>query len=192
LGPQDEVFSDQKFVPRQPFLIHDVGKSGVRIAVGLNSAYNLYLIRTLKNATILRAKTGGGRAMIELFLNDKLDAAAGVRQQLESYAMTGSKMRVMEGRFMEIQQSMGTPKGRTAGAGYLSGVAVIGNANLRRQTNEPDDCGVREHGPPRTRAMLPPWPQQAKDDISREWVFEDEGIAALLLRPGRFGCGRTN
>ena len=100
--------------------VADVDKPGVRIAVGLNSAYDLYLTRTLKNATIVRAKTGGGRAMIELFLNDKLDAAAGVRQQLESYAKTDSKMRVMEGRFMEIQQAMGTPKGRTAGAGYLS------------------------------------------------------------------------
>jgi polar amino acid transport system substrate-binding protein len=58
--------------------------------------------------------------MIELFLNDKLDAAAGVRQQLESYAMTDPKMRVMEGRFMEIMQAMGTPKGRTAGVGYLN------------------------------------------------------------------------
>ena len=100
--------------------VADVDKSGVRIAVGLSSAYDLYLTRTLKNATIVRAKTGGGRAMIELFLNDKLEAAAGVRQQLESYAKTDSKMRVMEGRFMEIQQAMGTPKGRTAGAGYLS------------------------------------------------------------------------
>jgi polar amino acid transport system substrate-binding protein len=26
----------------------------------------------------------------------------------------------MDGRFMEIQQAMGTPKGRTAGARYLS------------------------------------------------------------------------
>jgi polar amino acid transport system substrate-binding protein len=99
--------------------VADVDKAGVRIAVGLNSAYDLYLTRSLKNATIVRAKTGGGRAMIELFLKDKLDAAAGVRQQLESYAKTDPKMRVMEGRFMEIEQAMGTPKGRTAGVGYL-------------------------------------------------------------------------
>ena len=108
-------------VPKESPLkaVADVDKPGVRIAVGLNSAYDLYLTRTLKNATIARAKVGGGRAMIELFLNDKLDAAAGVRQQLETYARTDSKMRVMEGRFMEIQQAMGTPKGRTAGARYL-------------------------------------------------------------------------
>jgi polar amino acid transport system substrate-binding protein len=96
-----------------------VDSPGVRIAVGLDSAYDLYLTRTLRNATIVRAEVGGGRAMIELFLRDKLDAAAGVRQQLESYAKMNSQVRVMDGRFMEIQQAMGTPKGRTAGARYL-------------------------------------------------------------------------
>jgi polar amino acid transport system substrate-binding protein len=96
-----------------------VDSPGVRIAVGLGSAYDLYLTRTLRNATIVRAEVGGGRAMIELFLREKLDAAAGVRQQLESYAKTNSQVRVMDGRFMEIQQAMGTPKGRAAGAHYL-------------------------------------------------------------------------
>ena len=55
-----------------------------------------------------------------MFINDKLEAAAGVRQPLEAYAKTNPKVRVMEGRFMEIQQAMGTPKGRTAGARYLA------------------------------------------------------------------------
>jgi polar amino acid transport system substrate-binding protein len=59
--------------------IADVDRPGVRIAVGLNSAYDLYLTRTIKNATIVRAATGGGRAMIELFVNDKLEVAAGAR-----------------------------------------------------------------------------------------------------------------
>jgi polar amino acid transport system substrate-binding protein len=99
--------------------IEDVDRSGIRIAVGLNSAYDLYLTRTIKNATIVRAAVGGGRAMIELFNNDKLEVAAGVRQPLDAYAKTDPKVRVMEKPFMEIRQAMGTPKGRTAGAKYL-------------------------------------------------------------------------
>jgi polar amino acid transport system substrate-binding protein len=99
--------------------IADVDKPGVRIAVALNSAYDLYLTRTVKNATVVRAKVGGGRAMIELFVNDKLEVAAGVRQQLEAYAKGRTDVRIMDGRFMEIQQAMGTPKGRLAGAAYL-------------------------------------------------------------------------
>lgn len=99
--------------------IADVDKPGIRIAVGRASAYDLYLTRTIKNATVTRASVGGGRAMIELFVNDKLEVAAGVRQQLEAYAKGRTDVRIMAGRFMEIQQAMGAPKGRLAGAAYL-------------------------------------------------------------------------
>ena len=101
--------------------IADVDRPGVRIAVGLGSAYDLYLTRTIKNATIVRATAGGGREMIDLFIKDKLEVAAGVRQPLVAYAATSANVRVMNGRFMEIRQAMGTPKGRTAGvARYLA------------------------------------------------------------------------
>jgi polar amino acid transport system substrate-binding protein len=99
--------------------IADVDKPGTRIAVGLGSAYDLYLTRTIKNATVVRAATGGGRAMIEMFVKDKLEVAAGVRQQLEVYGKDHPEVRIMPGRFQEIQQAMGTPKGRFAGASYL-------------------------------------------------------------------------
>jgi polar amino acid transport system substrate-binding protein len=104
--------------------IADVDKPGIRIGVGLNSVYDLYLTRTLKNATLVRAKVGGAAAGIEPFINDKLDAAAGVRQPLENYAKSHPEVRVMAGAFQEIRQAMGTPKVdgkvRTAGAKYLA------------------------------------------------------------------------
>jgi len=100
-------------------VIADVDRPGVRIAVGLKSAYDLYLTRTIKNATIVRASAGGGRAMIDVFINDKLEVAAGVKQPLLAYAKDHPDVRVMDGHFMEIQQAMGTPKGRTAGVAYL-------------------------------------------------------------------------
>lgn len=101
--------------------VEDVDRPGVRIAVGPNSAYDLYLTRTLKHATLVRAEAGGGEAMIRLFLRETLDAAAGVRQPLEDYARTDPNVRVMAGRFMQIRQAMGTPQGRAAGAAYLRG-----------------------------------------------------------------------
>lgn len=100
-------------------VIADVDRPGVRIAVGLKSAYDLYLTRTIKNATVVRAPVGGGKAMIDMFVNDKLEVAAGVKQPLVAYAKDHPEVRVMDGHFMEIQQAMGTPKGRTAGAAYL-------------------------------------------------------------------------
>jgi polar amino acid transport system substrate-binding protein len=99
--------------------IEDVDRSGIRIAVGLNSAYDLYLTRTIKNAQVVRARVGGGSAMIEMFLADKLDVVAGVKPVLVEYAKTNVAMRVMDGHFMVIQQSMGVPKGRAAAARYV-------------------------------------------------------------------------
>ncbi|MGC2827433.1 MAG: ABC transporter substrate-binding protein [Pseudolabrys sp.] len=100
-------------------VITDVDRPGVRIAVGLKSAYDLYLTRTIKNATVVRASMGGGKAMIDMFVNDKLEAVAGVKPPLLAYAKDHPEVRVMDGHFMEIQQAMGTPKGRTEGAAYL-------------------------------------------------------------------------
>lgn len=101
--------------------VGDVDRPDMRIAVGPNSAYDLFLTRTLQHAQLVRADSGGGRAMIELFLKDNLDAAAGVRQPLEDYARTDPDVRVMRDRFMDIRQAMGTPQGRPAGAHYLKG-----------------------------------------------------------------------
>jgi polar amino acid transport system substrate-binding protein len=97
--------------------IADVDREGVRIAVGNKSAYDLYLSRTLKRAQIIRAPTSAGA--IELFAKDRLEAAAGIRQPLVQYARAHPGFRVMDGRFMAIEQAMGTPRGRAAGARYL-------------------------------------------------------------------------
>jgi polar amino acid transport system substrate-binding protein len=128
-------------------VIDDVDRAGIRIAVGTGSAYDLYLTRTIKNATIVRAATGGGRAMIDLFHDEKLEVAAGVKQPLVAYAKTDPNVRVMDGRFMVIQQAMGTPKaryqGRAAAPNYLRAfveeMKVSGFvADALRRSNQPD------------------------------------------------------
>jgi len=97
--------------------IDDVDRDGVRVAVGRKSAYDLYLSRTLKRARIVRAETSPGA--IDLFLQDKLEAAAGVKQVLLRVAKENPRVRVLDGRFMAIEQAMGTPRGREEGARYL-------------------------------------------------------------------------
>ena len=94
--------------------IADVDREGVRIAVNKASAYDLFLSRSLKNATLVRGESG-----VDLFVKDKLEVAAGVKQPLVAYAKDHPEVRVMDSHFMEIQQAMGTPKGRLAGAAYL-------------------------------------------------------------------------
>jgi polar amino acid transport system substrate-binding protein len=47
--------------------------------------------------------------------------AAGVKQPLVDFAKANPNVRVLEGRFMAIEQAMGTPRGRHAGLAYLDG-----------------------------------------------------------------------
>jgi len=97
--------------------IQDVDRDGVRVAVGNKSAYDLYLTRTLKRARLVRVPTSP--AAIEIFLKEKLEAVAGVKQPLVRFAQTHPNVRVMDGSFMAIEQAVGTPKGRDAGTRYL-------------------------------------------------------------------------
>jgi polar amino acid transport system substrate-binding protein len=64
--------------------VADVDQPGMTIGVGLGSVYDLYLTRELKHANLIRNPRGGGGT--EPFREQNLDAAAGVREALESYA----------------------------------------------------------------------------------------------------------
>ena len=97
----------------------EVDRAGTRVAVGRGSAYDLFLTRQLKSATILRAPTSP--AVTDLFLAQNLEVAAGVKQQLEADARRVGGVRLLPGRFMVIEQAMGVPKGRTAAQAWLSG-----------------------------------------------------------------------
>jgi polar amino acid transport system substrate-binding protein len=97
--------------------IADVDRDGVRIAVARGSAYDLFLTRTLQHATLVHYPSPP--LALQGFITDKLDAAAGVKQQLVQFAKTNSHVRVMDGRFQEIKEAMGTPLGRDLGLRYL-------------------------------------------------------------------------
>jgi len=95
----------------------EVDRTGVRVAVCAGSAYDLYLSRELKHASMVRAPTAGEVA--PMFLERKLEVVAGVRPQLEADARRFPGLRLLPGRFMAINQAMGTPRGRGAGARCL-------------------------------------------------------------------------
>ena len=95
----------------------EVDRPGVRVVVGAGSAYDLFLSRELKQATIVRAPTSP--AVTDMLVAQNLDAAAGVKQQLEADARRVPGVRLLEGRFMVINQAMAVPRGRDTGAKYL-------------------------------------------------------------------------
>ncbi len=95
----------------------EVDRAGVRVAAAKGSAYDLYLTRELKNAKIVHAPTSP--TVTDLFVAQNLEVAAGVKQQLEADAQRIPGLRLLDGRFMVINQAMGTPKARAAGVAYL-------------------------------------------------------------------------
>lgn len=98
----------------------EVDQAPNRVVVGQGSAYDLYLARTLRHAQIVRSPTSP--TVIDTFLEHGAEVAAGVKQQLQADALRLGGLRLLDGRFMVIQQAMGTPKSRGAEAeAFLGG-----------------------------------------------------------------------
>ena len=95
----------------------EVDRKGQRVVVGRNSAYDLYLSRNLKQAEIVRTATSA--TVVDVFMKENYDVAAGVKQQLEADARRVPGLRLLPGRFMVINQAMASQRGRQAGARYV-------------------------------------------------------------------------
>ena len=97
--------------------IGEVDRAGVRIAVTARSAYDLWLERNIKNARLVRSE--GGDATFKQFVDDKLDALAGLRPGLLGLSAKLPGSRILDGQFTAVQQAVGTARANTAGAGFL-------------------------------------------------------------------------
>ncbi|TXN62460.1 ABC transporter substrate-binding protein, partial [Methylobacterium sp. WL18] len=104
-----------------------VDRDGVRVSVGRGSAYDLFLTRALRHATLVRAPTSA--EAVTAFARDGLDVAAGVHQPLAAYAAAHKEVRLLPGHFMDIPQAMGLPVGRDAGAAFLAGFLAQAKAH---------------------------------------------------------------
>ena len=90
----------------------DIDRPGVRIAVSGRSAYDLYLTRTLKYAELVRAESIP--ASVKLFVDQNLDALAGLKPGLLEEVRKIPGARLLDGQFTAVQQSLGLPKKRAA------------------------------------------------------------------------------
>jgi len=97
--------------------IADVDKPGIRIAVAARSAYDLWLDRNIKQAELVRAPSLD--ASFDLFVQNQLDALAGLRPRLISDVTKLPGARILDGQFTAVQQAVGTLRGNTAGAAFL-------------------------------------------------------------------------
>jgi polar amino acid transport system substrate-binding protein len=97
--------------------IDQVDRPGIRIAVSARSAYDLWLERNIKHATVLRVE--GGPAAVAKFRDEGLEALAGLRPGLLTDVEKIPGARILDGQFTAVQQAIGTQKRNAAGAAFL-------------------------------------------------------------------------
>jgi polar amino acid transport system substrate-binding protein len=97
--------------------VAEVDRPGVRITVRRGAAYDLWLERNIKQATVLRSDSADGP--FDQFVSEKLEAYAALKPALlkDREKLPGSK--ILPGNFMTVQQAIGTDKKNAAGAAFL-------------------------------------------------------------------------
>ena len=96
----------------------EVDQTGVRISVKRGTAYDLWLERNIKHATVLRSDTADGP--LNQFVADKLEAMASLRPALLDDVKKVPGTKILPGNFAAVQQAIGTNKSNTAGAAFLA------------------------------------------------------------------------
>jgi len=97
--------------------VAEVDREGMRIAVYGRSAYGLWLTDNIRHAELV--KTDGMDASFDAFVEQELDALAGLRPRLVKDVERLSGARVLDGKFSAVQQAIGTKPDREVGAAFL-------------------------------------------------------------------------
>jgi polar amino acid transport system substrate-binding protein len=97
----------------------DVDREPVRIGVKKGSAYDLYLSRTLRQASVVRGEDGVG-----VFRRQGLEAGAGIRQSVSDFIARNPGFRMIDERFMQIRQALGTTRTRAPGTVRFLAAAI--------------------------------------------------------------------
>jgi polar amino acid transport system substrate-binding protein len=111
---------EASYLVHQDSVLRTVGQvdtSGVRIAVADKAGYELYLTRTIRDATLVRGPSLQGA--VDLFLERRSDTLAGLKPNLLDLMKTRPELRLLEGNFMVVNHGVGTPSHRPAAAAYL-------------------------------------------------------------------------
>jgi polar amino acid transport system substrate-binding protein len=117
----------------------EVDRAGVRVGVKEGSAYDLFLSRTLEQASLVRGDDG-----LDLLTGQGLEAGAGIRQVVDGFVAGHPGFRVIGEAFMQIRQAVGTLRTRRPETvSYLAAVVEDLKASgfiadaLRRSDQDP-------------------------------------------------------
>ena len=130
----------------------EVDQEGVRVAAPARAAYELFLSRSLQHATLVRAPSA--EAAVDLLVAGKVEALAGLRQSLVGLAATRPGSRMLDGRFMAVQQAVGMPAGRDPGLPLPAGIRGGGEGLGAGRPGDRADRGAgRVGGAPRAAVV---------------------------------------
>lgn len=107
--------------------LEDVDQEGIRIAVTGRAAYGLWLDRNIRNAELVRSGTLD--SAYEQFVADKLEALAGLKPRLLSDIKSLPGATILDGKFMAVQQAVGTARANTKAAEYLQAFVTEAKAS---------------------------------------------------------------
>jgi polar amino acid transport system substrate-binding protein len=105
----------------------EVDGEGVRVAAPARANYELFLSRNLARAKLV--STPGADAAFDLLATGQVDALAGLTQALHDRLPQLPGSRIVDGRFMGVQQSIAVPRGREAGLAFLRTVVEDAKAS---------------------------------------------------------------
>lgn len=121
--------------------IAEVDAPGVRIAVTGKTAYGLWLDRNIDKAELVR--TGTMDETLADFCDRKLEALAGLRARLTTDVAQLPGSRILDGRFMAVQQAIGVP--RTGDGGEAAIVWLSRFVELAKSSGFVAEL-IRKHG----------------------------------------------
>ncbi len=117
VGPESDITS-----------IDEVDRPGRRIASAHRAAYDLWLERNLEHAELVQV--GGLDGAFDAFVEQGLDALAGLIPRLTTDVERIPGARILDGQFTAVQQAVGTPRDRDpAGAEYLASFVEAAKAS---------------------------------------------------------------
>ncbi|TQI74267.1 amino acid ABC transporter substrate-binding protein (PAAT family) [Bosea sp. AK1] len=128
--------------------VAEVDRKGRRIAVAARTAYGLWLERNIREAELITGE--GFDGAYQHFVDQKLDALAGLRPKLIEDEKTLPGSRMLPGRFMAVQQALGTPKASGIALDYLRSfvMAAIESGVVRRLIAKHGVTGLSVAEPP--------------------------------------------
>jgi polar amino acid transport system substrate-binding protein len=100
--------------------IDEVDRPGICISTKGRAAYGLWLENNLLYAELVRTDSIGDS--FKVFVEQGLDALAGLRPRLIQDVERLPGAHVLDGQFSKVQQAIGTPLGNTAAASWLCDV----------------------------------------------------------------------